>query len=490
MSLDLTGFITPEKQYQGLYEIGNNARQDARLNMMYGMQEARLQRMQNAQKDATANYLRNYLNPKNYFTGTPEDPIISGMLGDTMHKAFNYASQGMNASEISFLISPQMDKLATASSNLKAINAQLKQVSPALKKIAGFDPESFDKSFKQNAYYNPDGTLKDLSQIDPTENYVDKTLSNSDVWTPKALEQYTYNATPKKPDVNSLTNVSSNGKTVSGKFEYIKPTFMQPEMNNGVYQNTVPKYELATDEGNVLNHKYGEQQGNPVRLLDSGEWNSLLQDPASHGYIFQEVRKLSGGKVDPTSPQGEMLGRAIAYDELNRIGQKGVSVKNIQVNKQAPIRSYSFYHGSAANQPVQTTDYAGQLQNQIQSNTQSGYDYTPFNETSAPTQNYILGQARTITGQKNLTPADVYYKQGKNGIELWQVNGNKPDTTKDTFIMNVDPNQLNLGANTSTLKAATNKGKVESVNRMMSGGNKTKTPSVKTTSKGLPILGQ
>ena len=56
--------------------------------------------------------------------------------------------------------------------------------------------------------------------------------------------------------------------------------------------------------------------------------------------------------------------------------------------------------------------------------------------------------------------------------------------------MNVDPNQLNLGANTSTLKAATNKGKVESVNRMMSGGNKTKTLSVKTTSKGLPILGQ
>src|SRR5574337_524715 len=156
MSLDLTGFITPEKQYQGLYEIGNNARQDARLNMMYGMQEARLQRMQNAQKDATANYLRNYLNPKNYFTGGPESGAISDMLMDATHKAFNYASQGMNASEISFLISPEMDKLATASSNLKAIDAQLKQSLPELKKTVGIDPVAFEKSFKQNAYYNPD----------------------------------------------------------------------------------------------------------------------------------------------------------------------------------------------------------------------------------------------------------------------------------------------------------------------------------------------
>src|SRR5690348_7502072 len=465
--------------------------------MMYGMQEARLQRMQNAQKDATANYLRNYLNPKNYFTGTPDDPIISDMLGDATHKAFNYASQGMDASTISFLIYPQIDKVATVSNNLKAINDQLKQSLPELKKTVGIDPVAFEKSFKQNAYYNPDGTIKDISQVDPTENYVAKTLSNSDVWTPDALENYVYKNTPKKSDLTSITNVSSNGKTVSGKFDYIKPTFMQPEMENGVYQRTVPNYELATDEGNVLNHKYGEHTGEPIRLFgktdENGnnlDWQNALNTPGIHGYVYQQVRQLTKGQVDPSSTQGEMLGRALLYDDLNRIGQKGVSVKNIQVNKQPPVRSYSFYHGSAANQPVQTTDYAGQLQNQIQSNTQSGYDYTPFNETSAPTQNYILGQARTITGQKNLTPADVYYKQGKNGIELWQVNGNKPDTTKDTFIMNVDPNQLNLGANTSTLKAATNKGKVESVNRMMSGGNKTKTPSVKTTSKGLPILGQ
>ena len=91
MALDLQGFSTQVNQFQGLNRLADVTRNEK-------LREEVTQQREQARRASLGGFLTDYLDPKNFMTGTVYDQYISDRIGSIMQKGVEFANmQGMDS---------------------------------------------------------------------------------------------------------------------------------------------------------------------------------------------------------------------------------------------------------------------------------------------------------------------------------------------------------------------------------------------------------
>ena len=499
MPLDLSGFNSGEDQFQGLYKIGSDLQKNREMDLKQQQDNQDNQNQQLIRKTAAANYFKTYLNPKNFHTGTINDPVITNGIHDALGTAMQLINQGVDVPTVSTIINSQVGQISQASQNVQALNLQKQTALKALSKVPGVDPEKFDQSFNNSAYYNTDANGKpvlkgigDLASMDYSKDYVDDVLKNGDVYNSGGIDDFMKTATPTTVTTSSKIRNSAGRLTqVSG--QTVAPSFMVPETDKDgvIKQQFVPKNTTATDGDTPLfNEALGKgKTDQPIQMVTDEVWDQLGKShPSSQAFIRQEVRTDLKNHPDIRldSPQAENLAKAYAFQYMKNSQYNGGHFKRGNVNMLPwPVKQSA--STIANNTPPQTIDYfngdnhtLGLKQivdnsiNQVQALNPRATPYTRFNSAPPQVQDILLKQAQVLSGDKGLTNSDLYFYKGKDGnIQLMEAakhdrNGNSlPVPQTDKSVMTVDPLSLNIPANQAVTKVGTGKTKPQTMNSVI-----------------------
>ena len=170
--LDLSGFVTPEQNWSGLEKVTEGLQRSNARNQQLAYE-------QQGRQAATSKFLTDYLDPKEHLTGTNYDPQIVSGFHDILQQAQSLATKGAPTADIMMAIGPSVSRLNDYSTKAKLINTQIKDSVSKLKPYTGYNPEAIEQEAKKQAFYGPDGKLKDISTIDPNEDYVAMAAHNS-----------------------------------------------------------------------------------------------------------------------------------------------------------------------------------------------------------------------------------------------------------------------------------------------------------------------
>lgn len=342
--LNLEGWVTPEQEFGGLYKISDDLRYNRQLEERKAEREQHLKDREDARRNSLTGLLREYTNPKDYLSGTVQDPHITQGVAKILQTGVDLINQnkGLDGGMLMSVLAPMVNKLSTESQNLKTIRAKKDEILANAKSVKGIDIDklssAYDDAFAYNTDANGNKKLKDdLSTIDPTGNYGDKALQ-SDVFTNEGLNDFVKTAGHTVLDQNIKTR-DAKGRVHEVKVDITKPNFMvQDNDEQGVFKEFVPDFDVATEGDAALIHTFKDDKGNevkaPVRVVKDYVWNNLPK--TSKGYILQEVRGIlkNHPEIPIGSQQAENLGKAIAYDELKDNAKDWSTMKRTDVNLQ------------------------------------------------------------------------------------------------------------------------------------------------------------
>lgn len=320
--LDLSGFNVPEQQFGGLSKAADRLEQNRR-------EDERQQREQEGRTAATSKFLTDYLDPKDHLTGTNYDPQIVSGFQDILQKAQTLASKGANTNDILMAIGPSVSKLNQYSVTAKAINQQIKDSLGKLKAYPGYNPEALETEAKKQAFYGPDGKMKDISSVDPNQDYVTMAVHNSPelVTSSKGLDDFV-NKTPMA-DYQRTVQTAYGGRTRNVKIEAKHPFWedLQKDQKGNLVQDAAGNPMGLDVEGTSMvddNNKpiLNPENGQPFRAMDKNNFNAIMMhNPDVADYIRGQVNqhfKAAGAKELPAegSAQWDMMARHILGDEL------------------------------------------------------------------------------------------------------------------------------------------------------------------------------
>lgn len=488
-NLDLSGFVTPEQTFGGVYKMADTLQKNKILAQQEADRKERLNNEATGRRNATATYLQGYLNPKHFLTGTNYDPVITTGVSGILDKAMKLASQGVDAPTITSAINPDVADLSKASQSIQAIDAQREEMVKNLGKDPGVDPDKFNQAFRDAAFYTTDAkgnkVLKDLSTVDPTngQQIANGVLTNSDIYTNGGLNNFMKTAKAETNDFNNKVR-DANGSVHQVKGVQTSAPFMQPDLDsNGVYTGKfVPKYEIATEGDSPLIHTFKDDKGNdvkaPVRMVTEDVFNSLPS--SAQGYIMQEVRKqiAEHPEIKLNSPQAEHLGRAIAYDEMKNSPDNWSTYKRTDVQMQPLPPRVSIYNGTQAPQTVNLYNDIAQI---VSAPKQNKEQLTGINQLPAMAQKTILDIGRNSEQDKKLDISDFYLNKDADGtINLWRKKHKEAgDEGKDYIVTPLDPLSLNIPANVQLDKVGTGKSKPATINKVIDTGKGAAPPTNK-----------
>lgn len=342
MPLDLSNWVTPENKFEGLNMAAATAeRSNERAQSLKLQQEAK--------KNASATFLTNVLDKKDYLSGTPQDPNINEGLTQVMQQGMALAAKGVDNATLYQALAPAINKISTYSTNAKLANQNIKDGLGKLKAYPGYNQEALEEEAKNAAFFDTDPTtgkrtLKSPDKIDPNGNWIGQAIQNAPdkVTTSAGLDAFADKA-PLNKTLSDVTQYTPTGGMTKNKVHLIGQDFLVPDVDEkGVTTGLVPKYEIAHDGGKPLMHTFTDAKGNqsqaPVRVLDEGTFDNMLQrDPsiADHikGLVQQhigEYKDENGQPLDIGSPRAKLVARALAYDELNR--RKKSSIEQAQID--------------------------------------------------------------------------------------------------------------------------------------------------------------
>lgn len=491
MALDIKGFVTPEQEFGGLGQLGEVFAQQRQRKAAEGQRA-------NAQAKATQEYLSAFLDPKEFMTATVNDPYITSRLANIMNKGMELAkTKGMDANMLYAALSPEVNRLSRDVQSIKELERQRKQAEDALKGKKGIDVPKFNENFKKRAYFNEDGSIKsDLSQVDPTYNYVDEVLGNDDVYTSEGIDEWV-----KKQGANT----TSADKVIQGgnkayrraKLEVTAPYFMQPKEEKGIFTGEFePKHEYWAQDGQemeseVIDPATGKPvlgtNGKPikqkVKLLDQNTYNAILSDPenrAAAAYINQEVRKMTKGLgISPNSDNYNMYARKIGYDILNNAARPKTSYKELVEQKAAPIIINNNDRGSGSGggrggSPANYMKVYDDIKSKVDQNAEEKTgnltvkdsklgkevvikDYVPINSLYETQQNVIM---EAVNKKRKIyefyTPAQLFLRKTREGdVGIYSTSDNQLITRLDKESADVSANkQLGVKAKSAALAEA------------------------------------
>lgn len=433
MPIDIHGFNYAPNRFEGLYKMGDDIQQER-------LRKEALLKQQQGNLNANAKYLTDYLDSKDHLTGTPFDPVLVQKYQGVLNKALGYAQEGADLPNILMAIGKDVGDLNEYSTKAKTLNEQLKNQLGQLKEFKGYNIQALDQEAKKAAFYNPDGTLKDISQVDPDQNYIADVIKNSPekVTNDAGLDDFITKAGKLEND-QDITTYKPSGGMSKKRVRVSAAPFMQLDKDTkGVVTSNdlVPQYEHALDGGQPILHN-----GQPVRLLDNGLFKSMMsQRPDMADWVrgqvkqhLNEYQNTTGQKVDENSPQASLIARSILYDELKNRARGSVMDNEIQ-NKPSPyeIKNYlgiPYYRpsSSGAGGDLTINDVFGRIRDKVDNgdiiNHSTGHRFGRFNTLSNDEQGVVMNDIAK-TGDK--TPGnDLFLKNVGDGkdkkIEVYKI---------------------------------------------------------------------
>jgi len=355
MALDIAGFVTPEQKFEGLKTIADTyaTKQAAKV---------KADELKSAKKAALQKVFEGKFDTKDYLTGTVHDPHITERLFDVKNKVNQFIQEHPEStvSDIELFANPYIRSIAVDSDKLKELERQRVRGESYVKTIPGADPIKFNEEFKRRALLNPDGTIPDdLSGIDITKDYGTDVLENGSIWNTGAIDNLITKAgtgTYKK----GVSVKGANKAARATEIEVQAPLNMQPVLDDeGIFSGDFEMpHVLYTEKGVVktmplIDETTGQPKkdtnGNdiliPIKMLESDDWATVKSDFPTRKLIEQQVR-LQG--KDPNTPEGDNLGRAIAFQMVNassRAKTKFSEVKKV-AEPQAPRTTVNVRTGS------------------------------------------------------------------------------------------------------------------------------------------------
>jgi hypothetical protein len=318
---------------------------------MHNMQTQRLQLAQEQKREEAGNFLRQYLNPKEYLSGGLMDPVVNAQLQRTMQHGAQMASQGADIPTILQGIAPDVQDLSNYSNKAQIIKQQLDNGVKQMKEagIKGVDYEAAYNRAQRLAFHDVDPksgaeTIKDPSNVDVGTDYLHKAIQDYPEETTNGAGVEAYAKTlPSQKMVRDIKQADAYGNTVANRVSTTAPQGYVPDVDpaTGRTIGMVPPHDVATEQGQPLMHTFvggdGKMTQAPVRMLDENFFDNMLKtDPYMAHYYMGQVKQhwpeYEGSQpYDPSSPEAKRVARAYAYDDLKR--HTPTAIEQVESNK-------------------------------------------------------------------------------------------------------------------------------------------------------------
>lgn len=414
-----------------------------------------------ARKAASATYLSNILDKKDFLSGSPYDPMIIQGIDSAMQKGMELAQKGADTPTITMALGPLVKKLNEYQSKAKLIESNIKSSADKLKVYPGYNTDGIIDESKKAAYFNPDGTMKDISQVDPQLDYTAMAIKNSpEKTTTSAWIDDLVNKTPLSEESKELQTMHK-GLKKNLKYD-IKRNYWESvsEDDNGNAKVDKNGNPVGIDvKSHVLTGKDGKpmidpETNEPFRVMDDREFKGIMsRNPAAannlDGLVKQHFME-AGAQSAPAigSPEWEDMAKHILYQELKTRSKSSFKQKDVETK--APLLTRIELTGSAnapksgsgSSSDVKIDDVYAEINKLSESNgkVEKGMG-APLNELSARAQGVVLNYARDLTKDDKLNQADIYIKKNKDGsIHIM-------DAEKNTSLGTIDFTDVNLKAN-------------------------------------------
>jgi hypothetical protein len=352
--LDISGFVTPEQQFGGLYKFGET---------LAAQQAAKRKAQQEA--DAKKKILNKYvadIDAKDYLTGTPEDPVITQKIFDAKNDAYKFVLEnpGADQADLEYHVNNLVKDVAVASQNLKQTKLQADKYYESLKDNKSIDKQKFYGNFMKNAYYDENGNLKDISKVDPSQDFLTPTL-NSDIYTTEGFNDEIGKFANNKI-TKDITLRNKSGVTRTANLTIDTPMFYEPDIDEkGVLsedQKFRPRHGFATENGQRIQVPKTDLQGNAIldangkpvmedmKIAQDDAWNFFTSNPQTKGYLNVKMQQYAKDNNLPvTSTQVDNYGRNVLYN----IMKENPYVKGSYLeNKKELQPKYTFNMGGGA----------------------------------------------------------------------------------------------------------------------------------------------
>lgn len=345
MAIDVRGLTNQYPEWAGLYKMADSLNEKSLRQQTLAAQSAN-------KRGAAGAFLQNYLDPKDFMSGTAYDPMILQGLQEAMQQGARLAASGADSPTLMMALGPMVNRLTTYSTNAKNINKQVDDAIANMKadKQEGYDWAALKRESLQNAFFKQDESGKmvlDPTKADPSIDWVQKAIEDSPekVTTPEAFDLYAKNAQVNK-SLNDIMTMTPMGKTHRTKAHLTAQNYLTPEFNpDETIKDFVPYHDMATESGNPLYHVFDDGKGGKtkaqVRLLDEKLFDSLRPGQINYirGQVKQHIKEYedaSGEKISMDSPKAKLIARALAYDELNKPTRKSTNIEYVQQDKYSP----------------------------------------------------------------------------------------------------------------------------------------------------------
>jgi hypothetical protein len=347
MPLDISGFVTPEQKFEGLYKIGESLVKE----------KADAQKLASANRKALQSSLKYMANPKDYYTGTLADPQINQKFFEIAQAGYDYIDENPTATDAQLkaymnpLIQEVSDWSWKAKTARKAIEDAKKTLDPRY-----YDINKFSDIATKNAFVNEDGTPKDAASIQIGNPY-DILGTNPEITTSAALDEWR-----KKQPVNTFETEKEfgarPGTVTKEQLKISAPSWgivevddkNQPIVDDMGRGRIIPRYEIAKDGYEPITHN-----GEDVKLLTDEDYNSIMSShPSMQHFVNAQLRQHlpeykdeQGNPIQLGDPKADLVAKNILWEYLKNTNPGSFQIKDYKVTTTRAPRGGGGRGGSA-----------------------------------------------------------------------------------------------------------------------------------------------
>jgi hypothetical protein len=332
--LDIAGFVAPEQKFEGLYKIGEAAKE----------QKTKAQEAANANKKNLKDSLKYMMDPKDFYSGTVYDPVINQKYMDTYDKALEFISTNPNATDVQLntYMSPYLRDLSDYSIKAKTSKEVINKGLESVSGMKGIDKNALYKASTDFVHKDEAGNLQSPNL---TTDPVAWAMENKpeEVFTNETFDDWFKNQEKKDSEISKEFG-SYPGTVSQYKLKIQAPSWAVPELDKDgkpiVDKKTgmgkmIPRYDVAMDGENAITH-----EGEEVRLATEEDFRNIVSDPARAGWVkgqvklrLKEYKGKDEAEIDINSPQAGLVARNIVWEEMKRRNPGSFTSEESRVTK-------------------------------------------------------------------------------------------------------------------------------------------------------------
>lgn len=455
MAVNTEGFVTPEQSFGGLYKAADTLERRR-------YREDQLAAQGQSRRNAAGTFLNSYLDQKDFLTGTNYDPEIVRRLNEAMQEGAALAQQGADTPTIMMALGPKVQQLNEYSTKAKLIDQQIKNASTKLKQYKGYNTEALADEARRMAFYDQDGKLKDISVVDPNEDWITETVKQhpEKVTTGAGFDDFVAK-TPLMEESEEIQTMQS-GRKRNVRYDAKRPFWMglSKDEKGDPYLDfagnpvglDVMSTTIKDDKGKSI---WNPETNMEYRVVDKNVFNAIMKhnpDVADYvrGQVNSHFREMGAEKIPAEgSAQWDMMARNIMYDELKTRDRSSFKTRDNET-KSAPVTrielgypAYAPKSSGSGGSETQIRDVYGEISNKIASSGKklpmglgTGIE---MNQLNATAQKHVLEYVNKLVGS-GMTQSDIAIVQTPDGTI------NIVDPVEGKVIAPIDFGDINISA--------------------------------------------